>query len=149
MTAAADLPFTANAHAGSPGVGTWSGIVRPEGVGPTRTGCYRPPSAKHRWNLKISSGSPPQRASWDAMRKARPIGHEPISCSSIVTTGKEPQDRHAGLRFGALQRGAMAPASGWFARAERILEDAHLDSVVRGYLLIASAISGSCRETLP
>lgn len=62
---------------------------------------------------------------------------------------KEPQDRHAGLRFGALQRGAMAPASGWFARAERILEDAHLDSVVRGYLLIASAISGWCRETLP
>jgi DNA-binding CsgD family transcriptional regulator len=44
------------------------------------------------------------------------------------------------LAFGLLQRGAIAPASGWFARAERILDEAHLDSVVRGYLLIPSAI---------
>ena len=29
----------------------------------------------------------------------------------------------------------MAPASGWFARAERILDEAHLECVVRGYLL--------------
>jgi DNA-binding CsgD family transcriptional regulator len=39
------------------------------------------------------------------------------------------------LAFGLLQRGARAPASGWLLRAERILEEAHLDSVVRGYLL--------------
>jgi DNA-binding CsgD family transcriptional regulator len=44
------------------------------------------------------------------------------------------------LAFGLLQRGAIAPASGWFARAEHILDDAHLDCVVRGYLLIPSAI---------
>jgi DNA-binding CsgD family transcriptional regulator len=44
------------------------------------------------------------------------------------------------LAFTLLQRGEMAPASGWFARAERILQEAQLDSVVRGYLLIASAI---------
>ena len=44
------------------------------------------------------------------------------------------------LAFGLLQRGARAPASGWLARAERILDDAHLDSVVRGYLLIFEAI---------
>lgn len=44
------------------------------------------------------------------------------------------------IAFGLLQRGATAPASGWFGRAARILEDAQLDSVVRGYLLIASAI---------
>jgi DNA-binding CsgD family transcriptional regulator/tetratricopeptide (TPR) repeat protein len=44
------------------------------------------------------------------------------------------------LAFTLLQRGELAPASGWFARAERILQDATLDSVVRGYLLIASAI---------
>ncbi len=44
------------------------------------------------------------------------------------------------LAFGLLQRGAMAPASGWFARAQRILDEAQLDSVVRGYLLIPSAI---------
>jgi DNA-binding CsgD family transcriptional regulator/tetratricopeptide (TPR) repeat protein len=44
------------------------------------------------------------------------------------------------LAFGLLQRGARAPASGWFARAERILEEAQLDCVVSGYLLVPSAI---------
>jgi len=44
------------------------------------------------------------------------------------------------LGFGLLQRGAVAPASGWLARAARILDEAQLDSVVRGYLLIPSAI---------
>src|SRR6188474_902298 len=44
------------------------------------------------------------------------------------------------LAFGLLQRGARAPASGWLARAARILDETHLDSVVRGYLLIPSAI---------
>jgi ATP/maltotriose-dependent transcriptional regulator MalT len=44
------------------------------------------------------------------------------------------------LAFGLLQRRAMAPASGWLTRAERILEDANVDSVVRGYLLIPQAI---------
>jgi DNA-binding CsgD family transcriptional regulator len=44
------------------------------------------------------------------------------------------------LGFGLLQRGAGAPASGWFARAERLLEDANVDCVVRGYLLVPSAI---------
>ncbi len=46
----------------------------------------------------------------------------------------------AWLGSALLHRGAIAPASGWFARAERILDEAHLDSVVRGYLLIPSAI---------
>lgn len=44
------------------------------------------------------------------------------------------------LAFGLQQRGAQAPASGWFGRAERVLDETHLDSVVRGYLLIPSAI---------
>ena len=44
------------------------------------------------------------------------------------------------LAFGLLQRGARAPASGWFSRAERILDDAHLDCVLRGFLLIPAAI---------
>jgi DNA-binding CsgD family transcriptional regulator len=49
--------------------------------------------------------------------------------------------RSAGwLAFGLLQRGAVAPASGWLARAARILDEARLESVVRGYLLIPSAI---------
>jgi tetratricopeptide (TPR) repeat protein len=44
------------------------------------------------------------------------------------------------LAFGLLQRGARAPAQGWFTRAERVLDEAQLDSVVRGYLLIPRAI---------
>jgi len=49
--------------------------------------------------------------------------------------------RSAGwLAFGLLQRGAVAPASGWLARAARILDEAQLDSVVSGYLLIPAAI---------
>jgi DNA-binding CsgD family transcriptional regulator len=44
------------------------------------------------------------------------------------------------LAFGLLQRGALAPASGWLARAERVLDEAQLDCVVRGYLLIPTAI---------
>ena len=44
------------------------------------------------------------------------------------------------LAFSLLQRGARAPAAGWLARAERILDERQLDSVVRGYLLIPSAI---------
>lgn len=44
------------------------------------------------------------------------------------------------LGFVLLHRGALAPASGWFARTARLLDDAGLDSVIRGYLLIPSAI---------
>jgi len=44
------------------------------------------------------------------------------------------------LAFGLLQRGALAPASGWLARAERILDEAKVDCVVRGYLLVPVAI---------
>jgi len=46
----------------------------------------------------------------------------------------------AWLAFGLLHQGAVAPASGWLARAERVLDDAQIDSVVRGYLLIPTAI---------
>ena len=44
------------------------------------------------------------------------------------------------LAFGLLGRGAMAPASGWLARAARVLDEADVDCVVRGYLLIPGAI---------
>ena len=52
----------------------------------------------------------------------------------------------AWLGFVLLHRGALAPASGWFARAGRLLDDAGLDSVVRGYLLIPSAIQQIVQE---
>jgi DNA-binding CsgD family transcriptional regulator len=44
------------------------------------------------------------------------------------------------LGFALMERGAIAPASGWFARAGRLLDEGQLDSVVRGYLLIPVAI---------
>jgi ATP/maltotriose-dependent transcriptional regulator MalT len=37
-------------------------------------------------------------------------------------------------------RGAMAPASGWFGRAQHILDEAQIECALRGYLLIPSAI---------
>ena len=45
------------------------------------------------------------------------------------------------LGFGLMERGAIAPASGWFARAGRLLDERQLDCVVRGYLLIPVAIT--------
>ena len=45
------------------------------------------------------------------------------------------------LGFALMGRGAIAPASGWFARAGRVLDEAQLDCVVRGYLLIPVAIT--------
>ena len=44
------------------------------------------------------------------------------------------------LAVGLQLRGAMAPASGWFARAQRILDDGQIECVVRGFLLIPTAI---------
>ena len=37
-------------------------------------------------------------------------------------------------------RGAMAPASGWYSRAQHILDEAGVECVVHGYLLIAPAV---------
>ena len=45
------------------------------------------------------------------------------------------------LGFVLMGRGAIAPASGWFARAGRLLDEGQLDCVVRGYLLIPVAIA--------
>jgi DNA-binding CsgD family transcriptional regulator len=45
------------------------------------------------------------------------------------------------LGFALMERGAIAPASGWFARAGRLLDEGQLDCVVRGYLLIPVAIT--------
>jgi DNA-binding CsgD family transcriptional regulator len=44
------------------------------------------------------------------------------------------------LGFALMGRGAIAPASGWFARAGRLLDEGQLDCVIRGYLLIPVAI---------
>jgi DNA-binding CsgD family transcriptional regulator len=44
------------------------------------------------------------------------------------------------LAVGLQLRGAIAPASGWFARAQHILDEGQIDCVVRGYLLLPPAI---------
>jgi ATP/maltotriose-dependent transcriptional regulator MalT len=43
------------------------------------------------------------------------------------------------LGFALMNRGERAQASGWLARAERLLDEARLDSVERGYLLLPVA----------
>jgi DNA-binding CsgD family transcriptional regulator len=45
------------------------------------------------------------------------------------------------LGFALMGRGVIAPASGWFARAGRLLDEGQLDCVVRGYLLVPVAIT--------
>jgi DNA-binding CsgD family transcriptional regulator len=45
------------------------------------------------------------------------------------------------LGLALMERGVIAPASGWFARADRLLDERQLDSVVRGYLLIPVAMT--------
>ena len=44
------------------------------------------------------------------------------------------------LAYGLLDRGELARASGWLARTRRLLDDAGLDSVIRGFLLLPSAL---------
>jgi DNA-binding CsgD family transcriptional regulator/tetratricopeptide (TPR) repeat protein len=53
------------------------------------------------------------------------------------------------LAFGFLQRDAFAPASGWLVRAERLLDEAGLECVVRGYLLIPRAIQRIAQGDAP
>jgi DNA-binding CsgD family transcriptional regulator len=44
------------------------------------------------------------------------------------------------LAFGLLNRGELARAGGWLARARRLLDDGHLDCVEQGYLLLPVAL---------
>jgi DNA-binding CsgD family transcriptional regulator/tetratricopeptide (TPR) repeat protein len=45
---------------------------------------------------------------------------------------------HLGMGF--MNQGEMARAGGWFARAERLLDESGLDCVARGYLLVPDAL---------
>jgi len=47
------------------------------------------------------------------------------------------------IGFGLGARGQIAHASGWLARARRVLDDASADSVVRGYFVLVDAIRAS------
>ena len=44
------------------------------------------------------------------------------------------------LGYGLVQTGEMARASGWFGRAQRVLDDAGVDCVERGYLLLPAGM---------
>ncbi len=46
------------------------------------------------------------------------------------------------LGFGLVMNGDVARGSGWLARAERVLDESGIDSVLRGYLLLPVAIRG-------
>lgn len=52
------------------------------------------------------------------------------------------------LGFGLLERGAVAPGSGWMARARALLDEAQLESAVRGYLLVPHAIDSFNRDDI-
>ena len=82
-------------------------------------------------------------------RAAYLIGHD-TQCESAI--GRAHQaflnrgDHEGGARcafwlgFTLLGRGALAPGSAWMARAGRLIEEARLESVVQGYLLVPVAI---------
>jgi hypothetical protein len=62
--------------------------------------------------------------------------HECLRLEDVVRAA-----RCAGLLAqGLFLRGEMAPASGWLARAQRLLDDANHDGPERGYLLIPVAV---------
>ncbi len=44
------------------------------------------------------------------------------------------------LSFGLINKGEMARAGGWLARAQKLLEDSNLDCAERGYLLVPMAL---------
>jgi ATP/maltotriose-dependent transcriptional regulator MalT len=44
------------------------------------------------------------------------------------------------LGFGFFIRGEMSRGAGWLARAQRVLDDGHLDCAERGYLLVPTAL---------
>ena len=62
--------------------------------------------------------------------------HECLRLGDVVRAA-----RCAGwLAQGLLVRGEMAQGSGWLARAQRLLDEAHHDGVERGYLLLPVAL---------
>ena len=59
----------------------------------------------------------------------------------FLACGNVEQAAHCAFRigYGLAFRGQIAHASGWLARARRVLDDAAADSVVRGYLVLPDA----------
>ena len=137
---ASDPLSSAKPHDRRAGTRAWSGIVRSKRRGGNRIDCLKRPTAKPPWtpeDLERLATAAYLMGRDDESEAFRARAHQLF----LDRGDREGAARSASwLAFGLLQRGAMAPASGWFARAERILDEAHLDCVVRGYLLIPSAI---------
>ncbi|WP_202804080.1 hypothetical protein [Crystallibacter crystallopoietes] len=53
------------------------------------------------------------------------------------------------LGFNLINRGEMAQAGGWLARAEKLVPATPDDSPIRGLLLVPAACRHSCRATVP
>lgn len=53
------------------------------------------------------------------------------------------------LAFSLVNRGEHAQAQGWFARAQRVLDDANFDCVERGYLLLPAALQHMGQRNWP
>ncbi len=49
------------------------------------------------------------------------------------------------LGFELTSKGEFAQGGGWFARAQRLLDEGHHDCVERGYLLVPLALQSHCR----
>ena len=103
-------------------------------------------------------------AFWSAADREVPLGPEDLeglaACAYMLGNDSECADlwsraHHAFLHrgdaeqaarcafrigFELLSKGMGAHGSGWLARARRVLDDAGVDSVVRGYLLIPEGI---------
>jgi DNA-binding CsgD family transcriptional regulator len=60
----------------------------------------------------------------------------------LLRLGDEPRAARCAfwLGFTLLHRGELARGGGWLARAERLVDDGHLDCAERGYLLLPAAL---------
>jgi len=69
-------------------------------------------------------------------------------CAHMLNRASERNDFESAARaafwlgFGLVMNGDIARGSGWLSRAERVLDEAGIDSVLRGYLLLPVAIRG-------
>ncbi|HEY7134445.1 MAG TPA: LuxR C-terminal-related transcriptional regulator [Acidimicrobiia bacterium] len=84
------------------------------------------------------------RAADLAGHDAAAVGFWTRAVHACERDGDAEQAAHCAFWLGMLlmQRGELAPAAGWWARAGRLLEEGRIESVVTGYLLIPDALQG-------
>ena len=100
--------------------------------GRNRIGCCKPPIVTHRSTRRPRATRDRCPPDWARPTKARHSPHARIRPSSIAETVKGPLERRSGSAFHSWNGPPVAPASGWLARAERLLDEGQLDCAVRG-----------------